>query len=116
MTDSEAGRENTQTLRLLDEPIHRWPAGDKAAEGALFAFCETTDPEALLLLDYDEEGGAWTYSLARITSRPLVFRLDEQEILAIPGYWRNPRSSKDPYIERQIGEYTAPEGSSGLME
>jgi len=104
MSDSAQDPDNVQTLRMLDEPIHSWPQ-EKPAVGALFSFCETTDPEGLLRLEYDEEDRAWTFSFSRMTSRPLTVRLDEREILSVTGYWANPRSPQDPYIERWLGRY-----------
>jgi hypothetical protein len=98
-------------LRLLPQPIYRY--GEDAAEiidGALFAFAETTDPEALLLLEAfrppNAEAAYWRFTLAKMTSRPVIARLDNKPVWSIPGYWTNPRSLNDAYHERQLGVYT----------
>jgi hypothetical protein len=96
---------------LLSQPIHRF-AADKAGivDGALFAFAEGTDPEALLLLEAVRGEGqslAWRYTLARLTSRPLEADLDEGRVWSAEGFWANPRSPSDPYVEIIRGSYPA---------
>jgi hypothetical protein len=122
MQESEAKSDEVKTLRLLAKPLHHWSEPEAGViEGALFAFCETTDPEAFLVLELvrlkdqvDQANGqtklAWRYSLARMTSRPLVFRLDGREVAALKGYWVNPRAADDPYAGARLGAYESPAG------
>ena len=96
-------------LRLMSRPIYRF-AAEKAGivDGALYAFAEGTDPEALLLLEVVRGAGdsqSWRYTLARMTSRPVEAELDGQQIWSVLAYWRNPRSPSDPYIEMMFGTY-----------
>jgi hypothetical protein len=98
-------------LRLMSQPIYRF-AADKAGiiDGALFAFAEGTDPEALLLLEAVRGAGeslAWRYTLARMTSRPIEAEVDDRPIWSAEGYWANPRSPSDPYVEIIRGSYPA---------
>jgi hypothetical protein len=107
----ETDTTNQTELRLLSQPIHRF-AADKAGivDGALFAFAEGTDPEALLLLEAVRGEGqslAWRYTLARLTSRPLEADLDEGRVWSAEGFWANPRSPSDPYVEIIRGSYPA---------
>lgn len=98
-------------LRLMSQPIYRF-AADKSGiiDGALFAFAEGTDPEALLLLEAVRGAGeslAWRYTLARMTSRPIEVKVDDRSIWSAEGYWANPRSPSDPYVEIIRGLYPA---------
>jgi len=104
----KSGEDNT--MRLLDQPIYHWSSTENGPlAGALFAFCETTDPETILMLEVVQPDGIgkahWRYSLARMTSHPLTFTLDDQPIAELKGYWRNPRSPDDPYSARRLGMY-----------
>ena len=98
-------------LRLLSQPVYRYSA-EKAGviDGALFAFVEANDPEALLLLEAVHGGGespVWRYTLARFTSRPLEADWDDRRIWTVEGYWSQPRSRTDPYVEMASGVYPA---------
>ncbi len=98
-----------QELRLLASPLAAWSDSSTGVFGMCFGFAETNDPEALVVLRYNPEpksnGTQWTYTLARMTSRPLVFELDHEEIYQVASYWTNPRSATDSYLERGLGEY-----------
>ncbi|MDV6033421.1 MAG: hypothetical protein F9B45_25710 [Phycisphaera sp. RhM] len=96
-------------LRLLTNPLVQWSDSAGKSSAMCFGFAETNDPEALVLLRYTPTStsgnGAWTYTLARMTSRPLVFELDRKAIHEVKAYWQNPQSVKDDYLERAFGEY-----------
>jgi len=81
-------------------------------DGALFAFVEATDPEALLLVEAirspTAEAAHWQYTLAKMTSRPVVARRNDEVVWSVPGYWLNPRSINDAYQERQLSVYPPP--------
>ena len=114
MSESQKQLDKGKMLRLLPQPVYRWSEEDAGViDGASFAFCETTDPEAFLMLELIRLTGqakpVWRFSLARMTSRPLVFRLDDREVLSLKHYWANPRSPNDPYAERHMRiKYRAP--------
>lgn len=106
--DSDANRDND--MRMLDQPIYRWEDARRGVvDGAVFAFCETTDPETLLMMEVvqaeDDPKPYWRYTIARSTSRPLKYYLDGELVLELMGYWRNPRTPKDPYVEQSLGTY-----------
>ena len=95
-------------LRALSQPIYRYAAPAAGVlDGAVFAFVEATDPEALLLLEAtaDDAGGSWRYVLARMTSRPSEVLLDGRELWTTKAYWRHPRSIEDPYTEAYDSQY-----------
>jgi hypothetical protein len=105
--------EQPSQLRLMPQPIYRYE--DNAAgvvDGAVFAFAEGTDPEALLLLEAvrtpEAEAANWQYTLAKMTSRRIVARRNDEVIWSAPGYWLNPRSITDAYQERQLSVYPPP--------
>lgn len=105
----ETATGESSELRLLSRPIYRF-ASEKAGvvDGALFAFAEGTDPEALLLLEVARGAGdllTWRYTLTRMTSRPLEAELDGRQIWSVLSYWDNPRSPSNPYIEMMRGTY-----------
>lgn len=95
--------EETFELRVLSQPLYRYeeePSG--VVDGAVFAFAEANDPEALLLLEviHDTEGTrSWRYGLARMSSVRMIVRLDDREVWSVTPYWAGPRSPNDPYVE-----------------
>jgi hypothetical protein len=98
--------------RLLPQPIHRY--SDEVAriqDGALFAWVETTDPEALLLIEARPEKTegpvSWHYRFARMTSAGIEARLGETVVFRVESYWRNPRAKTDAYQEAQQIRYGA---------
>ncbi len=107
---SEERRGSQHEARLLSQPLYRWEykAGG-VIDAALFGFTETTDPELLLRLEAWQITGSderrWFYSLARMTSSPISVTLDEQTVWSAEGFWRNPRTPQDPYIEATIGQF-----------
>lgn len=115
MQESAKEPDETKSLRLLGQPIYRW-SDEKAGivDGAVFSFSETTDPEALLMLELlrPEEKAEliWRYSVARMTSRPLHVRFNDREVCFLKGYWANPRSPRDPYAAGYLGMYEPPDG------
>jgi hypothetical protein len=100
-------------LRLIPQPLFRCEDdGGEVLDGALFSFAETTDPEALLLLEAvrarGSEAAFWRYTLARMTSRPITARHRDTVVWSVPGYWTNPRSTSDTYQERELSKYPLP--------
>jgi hypothetical protein len=82
-------------LRLLPRPLVRYGAPEKlAGDGAVFAFCQDSDPEACLMLEVRGEGqrSAWNFAMAPLTSRELKIWHDEELV------WSKPliRPASDP--------------------
>jgi hypothetical protein len=100
-------------LRLMSQPLYRF--ADEATglvDGALFAYTETTDPEAVLILEAirpeGDQASLWRFTIAKMTSRPTFARRQEKNVWSAPSYWLNPRSPNDPYQERQLSVYPPP--------
>ena len=96
-------------LRLLTQPLYRYTSPERGTiDGGLFAFVLTNDPDVLLLLEAVGDAGeptGWRYSLARMSAPPVEVSLDETPIWSVRGYWTNPRSPEDPYMEAVEGRY-----------
>jgi hypothetical protein len=110
MFETGSNREEFKNLRLLPQPVYQWSSKVPAvSHGAMFAFCETTDPEAALLLEvYAEkvdDPPVWRYSLARQTSRPLSFFHNDEKVGSVKAYWKNPRTRQDPYAEKRLSAF-----------
>lgn len=102
-------------LRLLPQPLYRYH--EKSADvldGALFAFTEGNDAEALLLLEAMGEGekATWRYALARMTSIRVLIRLDGEEVFSASSYWENPRAATDLYVEAKDISFSLPSSKS----
>ncbi|PNY33935.1 hypothetical protein [Rhodopirellula sp. MGV] len=101
--------DNVKELRLLNKPLIEWSDEKTNSTAMCFGFTETNDPEGLVIIKYNgspsPNQSQWTYTLARMTSRPLSFYLDGQSIYEVKGYWSNPRSPKDSYLEQRLSEY-----------
>jgi len=71
-------------LRLLTTPLHRHDTIDSPVSrgGALFAFCQQTDPELLLLIEARMSGAGyrWEYAVAGFSDMDLFLRLDGREV------------------------------------
>lgn len=74
-------------LRLLPTPLVRYGAGEKpVGDGAVFAFCQDSDPETCLMLEVrgDDERPVWHFALAPLTSRELRISYDENLVWTKP--------------------------------
>lgn len=98
-------------LRLLTQPLYRYQ--DEAAgilDGALFAFAEGNDPEALLLLEATVAGDGkehkWRYTPARMTTYRVDVRLDDRTVFAVDPYWQVARKPESPYVEAEDGPFS----------
>ncbi|HWB13577.1 MAG TPA: hypothetical protein VG826_30410 [Pirellulales bacterium] len=87
-------------LRLMVTPVARYGGrGQAVRDGAVFAFCQDTDPEILLLLEEREEGKdtAWYFAFAPMTGWWAKARLAKATV------WSQPRlhpgtDPKRPYF------------------
>lgn len=108
-TDREGAR---QQMRLLTQPIFRYPSSSaQLADGAIFAFVQGTDPEALLLLESRDADGqvAWHYALARMDS--VLFRANHhgQEVWkadVLP--WSTVFDNRSPYNILKLDHLSPP--------
>jgi hypothetical protein len=97
-----------EVLRLLPRPLYRYEI--KAAtethanlrDGALFAFVQGTDPEALLLVEevVVDDRPRWQYAFARATSGGLEARLGDKLVWKVVRA-TNTTSRTDPQITIQ---------------
>lgn len=70
------GKDTNEVLRRLSQPLYRCP-DSSATDGAVFAFVQTTDPEALLVFECTGER-EWRYAFARMTMFPVRAELDDK--------------------------------------
>ncbi len=74
-------------LRLLSQPLLRYdsPASD-VIDGGLFAFAKATDPEALLLIEAQNQSGEtrWHYAIARSNFLAMRAQYNGSEIWDVP--------------------------------
>jgi hypothetical protein len=98
LSDRRGGEEVSRKLRLLEQPVFRY--GTDAVDGALFAFVETTDPEAWLLLETDLTGaeGKWQFALARMNIDQIRIRQKEAVVKEFPGLRDAWTDRKTPYV------------------
>ncbi len=75
-------------LRQLARPIYRYPADSRVVDGAIVAFVQATDPEAMLLIEARKNADAvqWHYAFARCTSWEVTARLDHNVVYEAPFY------------------------------
>lgn len=89
--------------RLLPSPLHRYASKENGiVDGAVFALVTANDPEVLILIEvYEAEGEdmQYRYKLGRMSSVPRTVELDGREVWDVPGYWVNPRTGRDTYME-----------------
>ncbi|MBS0205641.1 MAG: hypothetical protein JSS49_22285 [Planctomycetes bacterium] len=76
-------------LRLLNQPIYRYPTPPKKAtyrDGALFTFVEGTDPEVFLILEafQSDEGGGWRFGLVRMNRDALRVTFRNNAVWSAP--------------------------------
>jgi hypothetical protein len=83
-------KEETQTLRLLAQPLVRYERESQGiTDGGLFVFVEATDPEAFLLLEAHtvNKVPAWRFGFARMASVEMRASLDDKvewEVATLP--------------------------------
>jgi hypothetical protein len=88
LTDERGGTRVDRELRLLNQPAHRYEAGDRPddVDGGLFAFVEGTDPEAWLILETvkNDAGSSWCFALARMNVDAIQVLLDNKVVHTWP--------------------------------
>ncbi|QEG41450.1 hypothetical protein [Roseimaritima ulvae] len=103
LTGWNADNSDRQTLRLMPRALYRYridTAPQRGSfDGAVFAFAQGTDPEALLLIEAvrDSQGEHWEYAFCRATSGGLQATLGDAVV------WR---AEKDPASHPQLPHFT----------
>jgi len=87
-----------QELRLLPQPIYRYPDSSQI-DGGVFAFAHTTDPEILLLLQANLKAGEphWEFAAARMTIVHCLISAGDKVIWSLPWFQKTKDST---YITR----------------
>ena len=70
-------------LRLLAKPLYRYEKESRTVlDGALFCFADTTDPEAIVIIEAVRDGDkrSWEYAFARRTTLPVEGHLDGETV------------------------------------
>lgn len=97
LADDRGGELVNRDLRLLNQPIHRYSSERiHIIDGAIFAFVEATDPEALLILEAVQAGDQtqWRFALARMNAHGMTIRRDRA---AIQSWERVTDPARDPH-------------------
>jgi hypothetical protein len=109
-SDDERSKE---VLRLLSQPLYRYPAQENSPDdGAIFAFVTTngTDPEFLLALETTGTAAqtSWTVRPMRSCTRRLELQREDQQVWSVDKYdVQNPRQPHiEPYIIVTLQETT----------
>ena len=79
-----------EPLRMLPRPIFRYSDPETGlSDGAIIAFVQGTDPEALLLIEArsDENEARWHYGIARCTSWGLAAQIGGKTVYEVPPYY-----------------------------
>jgi len=102
MTGWKADKSDREVLRLLPKPLYRDELSEAPGpgpgwiDGAVFAYVQGTDPEAVLLLEVFRQNGRprWQYAFARATASGLEARLDKTVVWAVDFLEGKPTSLK----------------------
>lgn len=90
--------------RLLPTPLYRYSSkAHGVIDGAVFALVTANDPEVLIVIEAyaNDSTMKYRYKLGRMNSQPRKVFFGDEEIWDLQGFWRNPKSPNDPYIERR---------------
>lgn len=105
-------------LRRLSQPILRYEARQAdVADGALFAFVLTTDPEVLLLIEARPESGTlrWHYAFARMSMVNLRAEHKEKRVWSVD--WQDKGGPLDkPYTTLEVVKRRRAEGASPAQD
>lgn len=98
----QSAESKMEDLRLLPKPLYRYaPPGDDLLDGALFAFVQGTDPEAVLSLEARRKDGkvAWNYAFSRRSMMGLEADLDEERVWSVP---LSIGSAREPWFQGDV--------------
>jgi hypothetical protein len=73
-------------LRLLTAPLYRYEESDDGIDGAVFAFVHGTDPEALLTIELQNNGGRSTsrFNFAALTCWAMQAKHGDEQVWSVP--------------------------------
>jgi hypothetical protein len=74
-------------MRMKPREVFRYSSPDNGAvDGAMFSFVmeNRADPELLLMIEADANGGGWRYAYAPLSCWPMQILLDGEEIASFP--------------------------------
>lgn len=96
-------------LRALSKPIYRYSDPKTGLiDGAIIAFAQGTDPEALLLVEASSSSGTlgWYYAIVRCTSWAIRARLNEKIVYDVPVARRDENDASAAYfrVRRTLAE------------
>lgn len=106
--DHQGGR---WELRMVSKPIHQFDIEkpDNTLSGALFVYCQGTDPELILAIEAQkqDEVFAWHFAAASFTDYGLKLRLDDKEV-----WTSEPRSASrtGPHWVESVAKERLPDG------
>jgi hypothetical protein len=106
---SERLRGEPYTLRLLPNPIDRYSDPDAGIlDAAAFAFAYGTNPEAIVLIECDDEH--WRFGVAHTSSAEVTVQIDDQEVLRLDELtaWETQKAHSADWYEIINGEYVEP--------
>ncbi len=110
-SDDEKSREE---LRLLTQPLYRFPEGTGGADGAIFGYVTTrgTDPEFLLAVETPRDGakGEWRLRPMRSCTRRLDLRRESETLWSADAYdlSRDRIERGEPYVIVPLAETDTP--------
>jgi hypothetical protein len=82
---TEEFHNSQEQLRFLPRPIHQY-VDESGIIGAVFGFASGTNPDALLLIEFDprKESVQWRYAWIRMTICRLSVTLNAEEVWSVP--------------------------------
>jgi hypothetical protein len=94
-------------LRLLSQPIFRYGS---EADGALFAFVLTTDPESLLMIDARPAEGrlVWHSAFARMSDHSLIAKHRDRVVWEVPADTDNNNPTRPYWVRWDVSPTMPP--------
>lgn len=94
-------------LRPLPKALYRYGSPQtEVLDGAIFAFVQGTNPEAIVLLEARRPGkngeSAWHYAVARLTSYPARATYQSQPVWSVPLRYAHQVTPEDSYFARRF--------------
>lgn len=77
----DPGTKQTTKLRVISQPIYRYPQSTPEKDGAVFVMARDADPEAILVIEtFTKDNGeiGWQYMFGRMTANVLTLTVDEE--------------------------------------
>jgi hypothetical protein len=110
LTDTRGEKSGVKRqLRMLPKPVYQYQSQDpNVLDGAIFAFVEGTDPEALVTIQAEKEQEAFVYryALIRRNSDDMSAKLDGVSVWHVPAVeaWKR---NDQPYYQGDLNDIKA---------